>query len=100
LSLPTRWSILATCEILRGIANALKPAGRAIFTLERLAADQTDEVRLNPSGRYAHSPAHVVECLAGTGLEIAVCAEEILRKESGRPVQGLLIEARKPAEGS
>lgn len=85
-------------EILNGLVHALKPGGRTIFSLEHLEEDQAGGVRLNPSGRYAHSRAHVADCLAGAGLEIALCAEEILRRESGQPVHGLLIEARKPTE--
>lgn len=91
-------------DILGGVANALRPAGRIIFSLEHMADDGADDgaddVRLNPSGRYAHSRAHVADCLADAGLESALCAEEILRRESGQPVQGLLIEARKPAEAA
>jgi predicted TPR repeat methyltransferase len=73
--------------------SALRPGGALVFTVERLAPEDAP-YRLLPSGRYAHSEAYLRSCLAGAGLEVAALAEDVLRSEAGRPVQGLVVTAR------
>lgn len=108
---PSRFDLIVAADTLvyfgdlravsRAAANALKPRGVVLFTLERLEPEEPDAFRLNASGRYAHNGVYVGDCLGAAGLAIAVCDEVVLRQESGRPVQGLLAEARKPGtEGS
>lgn len=82
--------------VLAAAASALRPGGRLIFSLEGLPHPAPLEFRLNHSGRYAHHPAYAVDSVAAAGLQLVACTEAVLRKESGQPVAGILVEAHKP----
>ncbi|ANM28741.1 hypothetical protein ABI59_02620 [Acidobacteria bacterium Mor1] len=69
--------------------GALRPGGRLIFTVEK--AEDADGFRLNPHGRYAHGGSYLEGALAAAGLELLEMAEEHLRKEAGRPVEGFVV---------
>lgn len=69
---------------------ALRPGGVLAFTVEALAPEAGDWA-LNPTGRYAHSPAYIHAAFGGfskLGVE-----HEVLRSEGGRPVDGLVVRA-------
>ncbi|MGK2927542.1 MAG: tetratricopeptide repeat protein [Lysobacterales bacterium] len=85
-------------KITRAAAAALTPAGLLLFTVERHSDATQSGVRLNSSGRYSHSRAHVEGCLRAAGLNLVHCEEVVLRQESGQPVAGILIEASKPGD--
>jgi predicted TPR repeat methyltransferase len=78
--------------------RALRPGGWLVYTVEALAAQDTDApFVLQTSGRYAHQQAHVQASLAAAGFDsVAVEAVE-LRLEAGRPVNGWLVSARRGA---
>ena len=83
--------------VLEGAAASLRPGGRLAFTVERL---DTEDVpyRVNPHGRYAHAEGHVRASLDGAGLTVIRFDRDILRFESGEPVEGLVVvAAREPA---
>ncbi|MGQ9370476.1 tetratricopeptide repeat protein [Azospirillum sp. ST 5-10] len=80
--------------ILAEAARALRPRGLLAFTVER-SADGADH-RLNPHGRYAHGEGHVRGALTGAGLAPVRIEAAVLRQESGRPVDGLVVTARRP----
>ncbi len=82
--------------VLGAAAAALRPGGRLVFTLEHGGEDGPG-YRLEPHGRYSHSETYVRRSLEEAGLEIAEIARDILRKEVGEPVHGLVIRARVPA---
>ncbi len=50
---------------------------------------------LNPHGRYSHTDGYVREALAGAGMTTVMIASGFLRMETGKPVAGLLVVARK-----
>jgi predicted TPR repeat methyltransferase len=83
-------------EITRAAANALTPGGIVLFSLERQSDDKEGGVRLNTSGRYSHSRAHVEDCLRAAGFDNIHCEDVVLRQESGQPVEGMLVEAQMP----
>lgn len=83
--------------MIAGAARALRPGGRLIFSLERLQEESANGVTLTSSGRFAHSERYARDFLVDSGLHVEACDHEVLRKESGQPIQGLLLDARKPA---
>jgi len=81
--------------VVAAAANALRPGGRLIFTLEELTGESDAGYFLNSHGRYAHTRSYVERVLAGArfGSEIATAE---LRMEAGAPVPGLVVRATKP----
>jgi len=68
------------CAVMRAVPDAA-PAG----------------YRLNPSGRYSHSPPYVDAALRRAGLAPSLAEAAVLRKEGGEDVPGLLVAAQRPA---
>ena len=79
--------------IAAGVARVLAPGGRFAFTVE---THDAPGVRLQPTLRYAHSPAHVRAAIAGAGLSLQAIEEVSTRTEKGVPVPGLLVLASTP----
>jgi len=74
-------------------ANALRPGGVLVFTVEELSRDTGNAgYCLSPNGRYRHSPAYLERVLAEAGLESEILPAE-LRLEAGEPVAGLVVRA-------
>ena len=80
-------------DALAASRRALRGAGVLAFTVEALADDQVDHV-LQPHGRYAHSRGYLARSLADNGFAGVSMTDVVLRKESGKPVSGLLVSAR------
>lgn len=75
--------------VMRGIAGALQPGGRAVVTVEALEAHggaADDTLRLLPTLRYAHSAAYVRAAAEAAGLTAGQHRTEMLRREAGRPL--------------
>ena len=84
--------------VTRAAAGALRPGGWLVFTVERADdAEAPQGHRINPHGRYSHTSAYVAKTLAECGLESSEIVEDVLRREAGSPVRGLVVTARKPA---
>lgn len=82
-------------EPLAAACIALRPGGYLVFTVE--AVDTTDNThRLLPSGRYAHSHAHIVATAASAGFAVYAVKNEKLREEAGQAVQGWLVTLARP----
>jgi predicted TPR repeat methyltransferase len=79
-------------------ANALRPGGRLVFTVEELIEDGDDPgYAISPSGRYRHARAYLERVLADAGLRPEVVPAE-LRLEAGEPVAGLVVRGTKAGE--
>jgi predicted TPR repeat methyltransferase len=79
-------------------AEALRPRGRFIFTVEQLLEPTSDApYRLSPHGRYGHTRQYLERVLAASNLEAQIVTAE-LRLEAGEPVPGLVVRATKPME--
>jgi predicted TPR repeat methyltransferase len=73
---------------------ALRPGGLLAFTVEE--ENGTEDVRLNPHGRYTHRADYVERALATAGFAQANLVRDTLRKEGGQPVTGLVVTAWRP----
>jgi predicted TPR repeat methyltransferase len=83
-------------QVCLAVNGALKMGGHLVFTLERVVDPLPyEKFRLNPHGRYSHCRSYVEQVLQATTLELISITEEILRKEAGEPVQGMVIVAAK-----
>jgi predicted TPR repeat methyltransferase len=78
-------------EVAAAIARGLRPDGRLFFTVEHEPA--AEGFRLHPHGRYSHSEGYVRGVLAVAGLSVRSLEREVLRKERGEPVVGLVVVA-------
>jgi len=74
-------------------ANALRPGGVLVFTVEELSGDAG--YSLSPSGRYRHSRGYLERVLGAAGLDTEIAGAE-LRLEAGEPVAGLVVRATQP----
>ena len=82
-------------RVVAAAANALRPGGRLIFTVEELISAGSDsEYFLSPNGRYRHSAPYVERVLARSDLQTEIVAAE-LRLEAGDPVPGLVARGTK-----
>ena len=79
---------------LRAASTALVAGGILAFTVERLANDKAD-YHLDPNGRYGHAESYLRRLLAMTGMAVMKMETVVLRLESGQPVTGCLVVARK-----
>ncbi|HEY7208417.1 MAG TPA: tetratricopeptide repeat protein [Gaiellaceae bacterium] len=84
-------------EVAAAAANALRPGGVLVFTVEELSdAARGDGYVLSPNGRYRHAQEYLARVLAGAGLQPEIAPAE-LRLEAGEPVAGLVVAALRPA---
>jgi predicted TPR repeat methyltransferase len=83
-------------DVVAAAAGALRDGGLFIFTLERAANDAGPDFHLELHGRYTHAQPYVERLLSGAGL-VPEIAHAHLRMESGLPVDGLVVRARKQA---
>lgn len=74
-------------DVVAAAANALRPGGRLIFTVEELNGTG---YAISPSGRYRHAREYVERVLATAGLQSHIVPAE-LRLEAGDPVAGLVV---------
>jgi predicted TPR repeat methyltransferase len=77
-------------------ADALRPGGQLIFTVEEsIDAGSDAGYAISPHGRYSHTRPYLERVLADANLLPEIMPAE-LRLEAGDPVQGLLVRATKP----
>ena len=81
-------------EVVAAAAAALRKGGVLIFTLERAVSKDVQDFRLELHGRYTHAQPYVERLLTAAGLTPEI-AHADLRMESGTPVAGLVVRARK-----
>jgi len=75
----------------------LLTGGRFVFSCEAGAAGEADYA-LQSTFRYTHQRSHVQHLLQEAGFGDIDIQDRVLRHESGEPVQGFLVTARKQAE--
>ena len=77
------------------IGQSLKPGGLLIFCTEKLASARDGRFRLNVSGRYRHCEEYLRAVLDGAGFAIELIQDVVIRNESGCPVAGQFVCARR-----
>jgi predicted TPR repeat methyltransferase len=82
-------------EPLSAAFAALRPGGHMVYTVESVVTT-ADMHRLLPSGRYAHSHAHVMASAASASFTVHAVTREKLREEAGQAVQGWLVTLKLP----
>lgn len=72
--------------------------GWLIFTTETLqeTSPGPQDWHLTISGRYSHAPAYVAGLLQASGFEAPQMCDLTIRMESGMPIPGQVVRARKP----
>jgi len=94
-------------DVAAAAAQALRPGGLLVFTVEEWQMDRTGDREaaaddqgagycLRPHGRYNHRAWYVEGVLRAVALEVHI-ERDTLRKEQGLPVPGLIVRARRPA---
>jgi predicted TPR repeat methyltransferase len=76
-------------------ANAVKPGGLLVFTVEALPAEAQEGFRVDLSGRYQHAGAYVDGVLKHAGFELLARKADTLRMERLDPVTGFVVSARR-----
>ncbi|MCG5053132.1 MAG: tetratricopeptide repeat protein [Myxococcales bacterium] len=83
------------------LARALRPNGLLAFTVERAdEAHAPDGFAIHPHGRYSQTETYVRRVLKGAGLSPKLIACVHLRLEKAKPVDGLLVLAKKQGRAS
>jgi predicted TPR repeat methyltransferase len=85
-------------EVVAVSANALRPGGRLIFTVEEMLGDESGAAgySISPHGRYCHSRQYLERVLGDANLQPEIVPAE-LRLEAGEPVAGLVVRALRDA---
>ncbi len=74
-------------------ARALARGGYIAFTAQ---ASATEDIRIGPDKRFAHSPSYLARVLAEAGLQPELIEPAVIRHEHGRPVPSQIAIAHKP----
>jgi predicted TPR repeat methyltransferase len=82
-------------DVAAAAAQALRPGGRLIFTVEAMADGESSAgYSLSNHGRYCHTRRYLECVLTGARLQPEIAPAE-LRLEAGDPVQGFVVRATK-----
>ncbi len=85
---------------MKALSGALKPGGRLIASVEHLPDPAGPDYRVDPTGRYAHTPAYLRRSAESAGLSYIKEEPVILRQELGKDVHGLIFHVRRPDTAS
>ncbi len=81
---------------MEALCSALAPGGILIASVEHLDEPDGPDYRVDPTGRYAHTPAYLRNSAEAAGLEYLEEKTVVLRRELGKDVHGLIFQLRKP----
>ncbi|MEO8385019.1 MAG: tetratricopeptide repeat protein [Betaproteobacteria bacterium] len=78
------------------IAMRLSSCGAFVFSTET-PDGLTEGMRLQPSGRYAHSVQYVEKLATASGLRVSERSRTVIRTENGAAVNGFMFVVEKPS---
>jgi predicted TPR repeat methyltransferase len=82
-------------DVCAAAAQALRPQGLLVFTVERAAPNAHDAgFHLAPHGRYNHDQEYLRRTLLAAAFQVVAIEEVALRNEGGVAVGGLVATAR------
>ncbi|WP_305988838.1 tetratricopeptide repeat protein [Roseibium sp. MMSF_3544] len=81
---------------MKALYGALKPGGKLVASVEHLTDDTGADFRVDSSGRYAHTPNYIRQCAEEASLAYAQDRQEVLRRELGEDVHGLIFQVQRP----
>ncbi|RLJ17165.1 hypothetical protein DJ030_15490 [bacterium endosymbiont of Escarpia laminata] len=86
-------------EVTQASFEALKPGGLLLFSIEKIVDPQPGNTFiLRPHGRYSHAENYLRDLLSTCGFDLLSIENQVLRKEAGRPVEGLIVSVRRPLQ--
>jgi predicted TPR repeat methyltransferase len=85
-------------EPLSAAHRALQNDGVLVFTVESLPETASQDYRLEAHGRYSHNKQYLRRVLAASGFDVTDIESATLREESGAPVSGAVVTARRRKE--
>ncbi|EGV30356.1 Methyltransferase type 12 [Thiorhodococcus drewsii AZ1] len=80
--------------VLEAASSSLRPGGHLGFSVEALEGT-SDDYRLQPNGRYAHSKTYLERTLLERGFDLRAMDRETLRLEGGTQVMGWVVIAQR-----
>ena len=80
-------------EVSKAAASSVKGGGVYVFTVEHLDDESKGGYLLQENGRYSHNLSYVRSVLDEAGLTVSAIDKEVLRRESGKDVHGLIVSA-------
>lgn len=82
--------------VISAAALTLRPGGGLVFSVEDAGPNRPPEgFQIHPHGRYSHTEEYLRTVLDAAGFEVRELGKEVLRKELGQPVAGLVASAAK-----
>jgi predicted TPR repeat methyltransferase len=86
-------------DVISSAADALRPGGLLIFTLEEATdVERTVGFCIGHHGRYSHTRTFIEHVLVNANLRPEIVRAE-LRMEWGVPVAGFVVRATRPVNG-
>jgi predicted TPR repeat methyltransferase len=83
--------------VFEAAAQALRPGGLFVFSIETTQVEEGKSYVLRGSGRFAHAQTYVTQLADRFGLEPVSCEEFCIRFDGGQPVAGALHVLRRTA---
>jgi predicted TPR repeat methyltransferase len=84
--------------LMQALFAALEPGGMLIASVEHLSDPTGPDYKVDPTGRYAHTPEYLKRSAEMAGLSYTEEKPVVLRKELGKEVHGLIFHLSKPRE--
>jgi len=82
--------------LFKSIASGLRHGGYFAFSVEKPSEEETGDLVLRKSRRFAHSRRYVEQTASAAGLQAMELSEAMLRMDEKMPIMGMICLLRKP----